>query len=240
MFVDNYKIVALIYDHLMTEIDYKGWTLYINEIKKKNKIKNGLTLEIACGSGKIAELLQNSVEHLYVGDKSFSMLKNIKSETIPKICFDMTMFPFKHQFSFIYSTFDSINYILEKKQLKKFFASIDKILAPKGCFTFDVSLENNSYRVIEELNREGVYQGFYYRQQSSYNKRKKIHENNFLVISPEGEHYEEIHLQKIYKFYDYFSVLENTNLYVSNCYNAFTFEDADPSDERAQFVIRKR
>lgn len=240
MFVDNYKVIALIYDHLMAEIDYDSWTLYINEIKKKNKIKSGATLEIACGSGKIAELLMNSDEHLYVGDKSLSMLKNIKSKNLPKICFDMTFLPFKNQFSFIYSTFDSVNYILEKKQLKLFFKAIDKILAPKGCFTFDVSLENNSYKVIEELNREGVYQGYYYRQQSNFNKTKKIHENNFLIISPDGEHYEEIHLQKIYGFNDYFSALENTNLYVSNCYNAFTFDDAEPSDERAQFVIKKR
>lgn len=240
MFVENYKIVALIYDHMMAEIDYDAWSLYIKEIKKKNKIKTGLSLEIACGSGKIAEVLQNSIENLYVSDKSLSMLKIIKANNIPKICFDMNFLPFKNQFSFIYSTFDSINYILDKSQLKKFFESIDKILAPKGCFTFDVSLENNSYKVIEELNREGVYQGFYYRQQSSFNKKKKIHENNFLIISPEGEHYEEIHLQKIYEFYDYFSVLENTNLYVSNCYTAFSFDDADPSDERAQFVIKKR
>ncbi len=239
MLVNNYKVLAQIYNHLMNDIEYVNWADYIYDIFEQSGNTKGNVLEIAAGNGNIAGYLSSKVKNLIISDKSVEMLK-YPQLSIPKVCFDMMSIPFKCEFSFIYSTFDSINYILEFKQLKTFFKRIDTILEKGGCFTFDVALENNSIVVEKELNREGVFNGYFYSQTNKYNKKKRVHENTFYILDPTGSHYEEIHLQKIYKFEEYFKAIENTKLYVKSCYNAFTFKDATPEDERIQFVLKKR
>ncbi len=239
MLVNNYKIVAQIYNHLMNDIQYDSWADYIFDIYKDNVKKNGCVLEIAAGSGLIAGFLAEKFENLIITDKSNSMLATSQS-LILKVCCDMTAMPFKNKFSFIYSTFDSVNYILEFKKLKCFFSQIERLLEKGGCFTFDVALENNSYIVEKELNREGVFNGYFYSQSNKYNKKKRIHENIFYIMGPDGKHFEEIHLQKIYRFEEYFKALEGTKLYIKDCFNAFTFDDANPENDRIQFVLIKR
>jgi ubiquinone/menaquinone biosynthesis C-methylase UbiE len=240
MLVNNYKIVAQIYNHLMNDVQYDIWANYIFDIYNVNaKKKNDKVLEIAAGSGIIAGLLEKRIKNLIITDISYPMLLNSMIKA-PKVCCDMKALPFKNTFTFIYSTFDSINYLLDYKELKAFFRNIEFILEKDGCFTFDVALENNSYVVEKELNREGVYNGYFYSQSNKYYKRKRIHENTFYIIAPDGKHFEEIHLQKIYRFDEYFKALEGTKLYVKDCYNAFTFDEANAENERVQFVLKKR
>ncbi len=239
MLVNNYKIVASIYNHLMNDIEYDLWAEYIYDIYKSNVKKDGFVLELAAGCGNIAAKLTNKFSEFIITDKSDAMLK-LSEATIPKICCDMKDLPFKNKFKFIYSTFDSVNYILDFPSLKKFFSQIENMLVKGGCFTFDVALENNSFIVEKELNREGVYNGYFYSQTNKYNRKKRIHENTFYIMGPDGKHYEEIHLQKIYKFEDYFKALENSKLYIKDCFNSFSFDDANPENERIQFVLIKR
>ena len=56
---------------------------------------------------------------------------------------------------------------------------------------------------------------------------------------PDGKKYREIHKQRIYDFYFYFDVIEKNGLYVAECFDAFTFKDASPNSERAQFILKK-
>ncbi|MFH0734407.1 MAG: class I SAM-dependent methyltransferase [bacterium] len=239
MLVNNYKAISNIYNHLMIEIEYQEWADYIYDIYKKNKLPKGYSLELACGNGMVAKYLSPKLQHFIISDKSKEMLHTITEFKSNKICFDMLYLPLKNKYSFIYATFDSINYITDYKKLKLFFKNIDSVLVKGGCFTFDVSLEKNSLIVENELNREGIFNGYHYNQQSKYNKKNRIHENSFIIISPEGKHYEEIHIQKIYKFEDYFKAIDGTKLFVTSCYNSFSFDDAKPTDERVQFILKK-
>lgn len=241
MLVDNYKVLSEIYNHLMIEVNYEAWAKYIYLIFAKNIKKKGNILELAAGCGNISMYFSKNVNNLLITDKSISMLKNTKGDNyFSKVCCDMLSLPFKNKFNFIYSTFDSINYILDYKALKIFFERIQNFIEKNGIFTFDVSLEKNSYIAEQILNREGVYNGYFYSQISKYDKKKRIHENTFRILSPEGKNFEEIHLQKIYDIEDYFRAISKTNLYVKDCYNAFSFDDFTNQSERVQFVLKKR
>lgn len=55
-----------------------------------------------------------------------------------------------------------------------------------------------------------------------------------------GETITEIHKQKIYDFYYYFEVIESCNLYVMECFNSFTYKDADENSERVQFIVKRK
>ena len=156
MLVNNYKAIANIYNHLMIEIEYIEWADYIYDIYRKNRIPKGYSLELACGNGILAKFLSPKFNNFFISDKSKEMLFTIPEFNQNKICFDMLYIPLKNKYSFIYSTFDSVNYITNINNLKLFFANIDRLLIKGGCFTFDVSLEKNSLIVENDLNREGI------------------------------------------------------------------------------------
>ncbi len=235
---DPYKVVALIYDHLMRTITYHDWSRYILDLQAFYNPSAEKYLEIAAGSGKLAFYLTKIFPNLTLLDLSKSMLIHIAEEE-RRVCADMTMLPFKSKFDFIYSTFDSINYLLSKEKLQNYFSEVALILNKDGIFTFDASLENNSLKNVNRLNRKGKYQNMLYIQQSKYDADEKIHTNRFKVKLENGEIIEEVHSQKIYNFELYFELAENSGLHILDCFDAFTFEDATGESERIQFVMKK-
>ena len=237
---ESYTYLAQFYSHLMKAIDYQNWADYIIELSEEFKIRNPKVLELSCGTGNIARILQNSFNKFYLSDLSMPMLDQIPDINLPKICCDMTMLPFKQEFNFIFSTFDSVNYLMSKDQFLKFLSEVSKVLKRNGVLTFDVSLENNSLRYQKYLNRSGKVKGIKYKQKSYFNVRSRIHYNHFEITLADGKKVEEIHKQKIYRFEDYFEFIEDSDFYVSKCYETFTFQNANAATERAQFILKKR
>jgi len=235
---DPYKYVATIYDHLMRTISYYDWSNYIADIQLYYNPDSQKYLEIAAGSGKLAFYLSKVFDDLILLDLSQSMLKLIPKER-KRVCADMTNLPFNTKFDFIYSTFDSINYLLTKNEMQKYFEEISRTLADKGVFTFDASLVNNSLKNVKRLNRAGKFQNIKYMQESIFDEKNRIHKNKFKVKLENGEIFEEVHSQKIYDFEVFFELAENAGLKVVDCFEAFTFEDADSESERIQFIMKR-
>jgi ubiquinone/menaquinone biosynthesis C-methylase UbiE len=237
---ESYNHLAKFYSHLMRGIDYGIWADYISVLAKELKKKNPNVLEIACGSGNIARNLKKEFKNYIVSDLSASMMNQLDEENIAKVCCDMTALPFKRKFDFVFSTFDSVNYLLTKEKFTKFLAEVSSVLNNEGILTFDVSLENNSLRYQKYLNRKGKLDGIKYIQHSKYNEKSRIHYNHFEITLADGSKYEEIHKQKIYRFEDYFLFIENSDFFVSGCYETFTFTNANAETERAQFILKKK
>ncbi len=235
--VKPYEKLASVYDHLMSHVNYELWADYIYEISKPYINRKSSILELAGGNGKFSDIFLKSYPNILITDKSFEMLSSGKNK-LPKVCCEMPSLPFKSKFDFIYSNFDSINYLTSKKDLLKLFIEIQNILSEDGIFTFDVSLEKNSMKHAMVPVRTSRKSNIRYKHLSLYNKNSRIHKNIF-EIRFNGTTYREIHKQKIYPFELYFDLIERANLFVINCYESFSFETAKPSSQRAQFVVRK-
>ena len=54
--MDQYRDFAFVYDELMDDVDYDGWVNYIEQIIKNENAEVKNILELACGTGNIAEL----------------------------------------------------------------------------------------------------------------------------------------------------------------------------------------
>lgn len=236
--VKPYKYFSQIYSHLMKSIDYSFWADYIKEIHTTIGQPSDIALEVGAGNGKLAKYLQNQFSKLYLTDISKEMLRQNKAN-VDCVCCDMTALPFKDSFNFIFSTFDSINYLSNEDQIKLFFNRIKNNLTDNGYFLFDVSLESNSLKHVENLNRSGEYKGITYIQESYYDKKNKLHINILEIKLPNNKWYFERHEQKIYDFYYYFDVIESEGLFVAECFDAFTFENASQDSERIQFIVKK-
>ena len=221
----------------MKSIDYSNWADYIIDISYNYNSRIDYVLELASGNCLLSKKLSNEFSNVFLTDNSFSML-NSNSVQLKKICCDMTSLPFKNTFDLIFSTFDSINYLVEKPELEKLFIEIKRLLSAKGIFTFDVSLEKNSIKNQKRLSRKGKHKGIKYTQKSEYDKKEKIHYNFFQLVLESGEKIEEIHKQKIYDFEEYFEIIYDCDLMVRDCFDAFTFDNATNNCERVQFVVQ--
>lgn len=223
----------------MSSVDYKFWAEYISEIHEGIGKSTDSALEIAAGNCKLSKYLKSEFGSLVLTDISSSMLKQNKSQ-FPLVCCNMMELPFKNKFDFIYSAFDSINYIHTDEMLNHFFSTIGKYITEDGCFVFDVSLKNNSLTNVKELNRKGKYRGLEYKQISEFDEETKLHTNTVLIKNKDDKIFKEVHLQKIYDFYYYFEILENKDIYVFDCFEAFTFEEGTPESERIQFIVKRK
>ncbi len=236
----TYSYLADVYNDMMRFIDYRTWAKYIIVLSRLTGNKNKSALEIAGGSGTLAKLLYNRFSFYVLSDLSSEMLANSSPVVKNKISCSFYNLPFKKKFNFVFSTFDSVNYILTKKNFVLMLEEVANILEDDGVFTFDVSLERNSLKHLKNLNRQGEVNGIKYFQKSIYNPKTRIHTNRFDIILADGEKVQEIHKQRVYLFNDYFQMIDKSDFYVYGCYKTFSFDDADESAERAQFILKKR
>jgi ubiquinone/menaquinone biosynthesis C-methylase UbiE len=236
----QYSALAEIYAYLMRKIDYKDWSDYLISLFRNFGSTDDRILELGGGIGTIASYLRDYFPSVCVSDISKEMLFKCTDPRLEKVCCDMRNLPFKVKYDLIYSTFDSVNYLLTQKDLKKMFEGICAICNEGTVFTFDASLEKNSRRYEKHLNRQGRYKGMTYVQKSRYDAADKMHYNHFEIIMPDGKIVNETHIQKIHKFETYFDIIDKAGLYVVDCFDAFSFDKASDKSLRAQFVTKKK
>ncbi len=235
-----YSNISELYSHLMRFIDYKKWSGYIHKISKLIDDEKIYSLELASGNCSLAKYLVTKFDFYVASDLCFQMLIQAPSKIQNKVRCNFLSLPFKKKFNFIFSCFDSINYLTTKKDFLKMLHEVSNILDDNGIFTFDVSMKNNSLKYQRYLNRKGTYKNIKYEQLSHFNTKNRIHKNKFIIDFGNGIKKEEIHYQKIYHFEEYFEMISQSNFNVLDCYEAFSFTNANSNSERIQFVLKKR
>jgi len=236
----NYEKLSLIYSYLMRNISYKLWAQYLATVLNGLVLSTGKVLELGAGNCSFANYFSNFYSHIFATDLSKNMLASDSKNIVPKIACDMTLLPFKTKFDLIYSTFDSVNYLMSKKKLFALFKQVKELLNEDGVFTFDASLEKNSIIHSKKPERRGKYKGVNFIQISHYNRNSRIHYNYFELRMKNGIIFSESHKQKIFPFNVYFELIEKAGMYVLKCYEAFSFKNGSPYSKRVQFIIKKR
>lgn len=236
----SYSVLTSIYNDIMKNVKYDIWAEYLYTVVEPYMPDEYIALELAAGNLNFTKHFRKYLPDVIAADLSSEMLKSDKKVRVPKVCCDMRHLPFFMEFDLIYSTFDSINYILSKKDLKKHFLEIKRCLTRDGIYAFDAGLENNSYKHEKEGNKTGKVNGVRYIQRSVYNPGTRIHKNEFELFAAGNKVYTELHKQKIYPFETYFEMFESAGLYAVKCMDAFNYTDGGPGSERIQFIIKKK
>lgn len=223
----------------MKEVNYKRWANYILDIiedqldKKKLKV-----LELSAGNGMITRRVFKKFPDYISTDISLEMLQQGNKIDVQKVCCDMVALPFTTKFDVIFSTFDSVNYLLSKRKLLRFFKGIKKVLSENGIFTFDVSLEKNSREFQKMHVTYGTANGYKYKRVGKYYPKSRIHKNIFEITDQFGIVTKEVHEQKIFNFDIYFELLRKAGLVAVECLDAFTFNNGNQNSERIQFILK--
>src|SRR5699024_5804818 len=139
-----YNEFASLYDELMYDFDYKNWFEYIENIFKKFNKNLNTILEMACGTCNLSYFFGEkgykltcfdlSSEMLSVAYKKLNLFKNIRI-----LNQDMIDFNFNEKFDAVIAACDSINYIIDEKDLLSVFNNVYKHLKADGIFIFDIN-----------------------------------------------------------------------------------------------------
>ena len=95
--MDEYTALASIYDEFMDNIDYEVWGERISEILSQEGIKDGLVLDLGCGTGIITEFLAAKGYDMTGVDSSEEMLQ----KAMDKLMEGRTSFIIAHRLSTI-------------------------------------------------------------------------------------------------------------------------------------------
>ena len=160
----SYEGFAYVYDTFMDNVPYEEWTEYVAEILESHGIRDGLVLDLGCGTGSMTELLAKKGYDMIGVDLSGEMLEvamDKRAESGLDILYlqqDMRELELYSTVGTVVSVCDSVNYILEEDELLDIFKLVNKYLYPGGIFIFDFNTVYKYEQVIGDTtiaeNRE--------------------------------------------------------------------------------------
>ncbi len=241
-----YTGFAQVYDLFMDNVPYEEWEVYVTGLLQEYGVKDGIVLDLGCGTGKMTRLLQKRGYDMIGVDSSEEMLQAAMeqgAEGILYLCQDMREFELYGTVAAVVSICDAINYILEEDELREVFALVNNYLDPGGIFIFDLNTLYKYEMVLGDTviceNRESgsfIWENYYH-------KAEQINEYDLtLFVREEGElyrKYQETHYQRGYDLEDIRRLLQEAGMEFVTFYDAFTKEAPGGDSQRIYVIARE-
>lgn len=246
--MDSYTNFAMVYDELMSDVDYGLWVEYIEELIKESGSKVENILELACGTGNITIPLAKKGYDIAGVDISWEMLEKAKekaeSEGMELVLLnqDMKELDFAvYNLDAVVCACDGFNYILEDEELEEIFKNIHSLLKEDGLFIFDIS----SYYKLSEILGQNTFaenrEEMSYIWQNYFDEEEAMVEMDLAFFIKEGEMYKkssESHYQRAYRRDEVEMMLESAGFREVKVYSDFTKAYSEEG-ERVFFSCKK-
>ncbi len=248
--MDAYTGFAEVYDLFMDNIPYETWAGYLVSLLREYGIEDGLVLELGCGTGTMTELLAAAGYDMIGIDRSEEMLeaadrkREQSGHEILYLCQDMREFELYGTVRAIVSVCDSMNYVLEERELLGILSlAAQNYLDYGGLFIFDL---NTEYKYRELLGEQTIAEN---REEGSfiwenyYDEEEMLNEYQLTLFIREKDgyyrKYEEEHIQRAYPLETIRKLVERSGLKLLHIYDAFTREPAREDSERVYVVCQR-
>ncbi len=248
--MEAYTSFAQVYDTFMDNIPYEEWGEYLTGLMEEYGVKDGLVLELGCGTGSMTEILAAKGYDMIGADNSEEMLeiamekRDESGHNILYLLQDMREFELYGTVSAVVSVCDSVNYITKEEELEEVFRLVNNYLDPKGIFIFDFNTKYKYQtvlgdRTIAEKRDECsfIWDNYYYEDE-------EINEYELtLFIQEKGDLYrkfEEVHLQRAYTLEQMIRLVKKSGLEFVTAYDAFTREQPADTSERIYMIAREQ
>lgn len=252
--MEAYTDFAQVYDIFMDNAPYDRWADFLAERLKRDGIRDGLVLDLGCGTGTVTRLLAEKGYDMIGVDSSEAML-NIalekEAENRQNILYleqDMREFELYGTVRAVVCICDSLNYLLEEADLEKTFRLVNNYLDPGGLFVFDFNTVYKYKTVIGDAtiaeNREDcsfIWENF-------YDPEERINEYDVTVFvleqeGPEGglfRRFTETHYQRGYTLSDIRGLIEKSGLLFVEALDADTLGEVTAQSERIYCIAREQ
>lgn len=248
--MEVYGDFARVYDLFMDNVNYRQWAVYLTERLQEFEIRDGLVLELGCGTGTMTELLAEAGYDMIGVDNSEEMLAGAMEKRarcghdILYLLQDMQEFELYGTVRAVVSVCDSLNYMTEEEELAQVFSLVNNYLDPGGIFIFDM---NTVYKYRDVLGSATIAEN---REEGSF-----IWENDYdpesgmnvyalaLFLPREDGLYEkseEVHYQRAYSPGKIAELLEGSGMEVVGIYDAYTKNPPAADSERLTFIAREK
>ena len=247
--MEAYSGFAKVYDLFMDNIPYEEWTDYVKELLAEEGVKDGILLDLGCGTGSVTELLAESGFDMIGIDNSEEMLeiamekREESGHDILYLLQDMREFELYGTVKGVVSICDSMNYILDDEDLLDVFKLVHNYLDNEGIFIFDMNtmykyeqiLADNTF--AEDREESSFIWENYYDEEEEINQ----YDLSLFVQEEDGRYrkYEETHLQRAYEQQCVEELIKESGLELLHVYDAFTKDLPAEDSQRIYFVCRR-
>lgn len=240
----SYGKFASIYDSLMQDIPYEQYVEWIASWQTSGKL-----LDLACGTGTLAQLFAELGYEVTASDLSEEMLTmanqrfQVANLRIPTYQLSMDSLEGLHGFDAVTIAIDSLNYLKSGEQVQKTFNEVHKALNDGGMLFFDVHSTHKVDEVYMDspfvLDDEEV--SFIWHTEPGKANHSVVHDITFFVREQEDlyKRFEETHEQRTFPVSTYSTWLKAAGFVIESV--TADFSDAEPSSEseRIFFCARK-
>ena len=143
--MDAYHALAVSYDRLTNDVDYKATVDFYFEIMKREGIKPRTAVDLACGTGSVSVLLSQRGIRVTGVDLSEEMLTVAcqKAQDLEQppifVCQNLTRLRLPRAVDLAVCALDSLDYITDPNDCAEAIHRVFKVLNPGGIFIFDVN-----------------------------------------------------------------------------------------------------
>lgn len=260
--LEAYTGFAAVYDTFMDDVPYREWGEYIHSMLCEKEVKDGLVLDLGCGTGTMTEILAGYGYDMIGADNSEDMLelameKRIQSgHDILYLLQDMREFELYGTVRAVVSVCDSLNYITDPEDLENVFRLVNNYLDPGGIFLFDFNTEYKYREVMGDCTiaeDRGVcsfiWDNYYYEEEriNEYDLTLFVRETGQPdpdTDEPDKEgqlyrRYTETHYQRAYTLEEMQRLLEKAGLVFEAAYDMDTKEVPGDTSERICVIARE-
>ncbi len=243
----SFTDVAEFYDELMRGVPYRSWLRYIEQSLQRRLMIPGAVLDLACGTGAMAELMARKRWPVIGVDLSAEMIAHARAKArtarlpIEYLVQDAARLDLGGRtVDLCVCVFDSLNYITDPVALQQAFQRVLAHLSPGGLFLFDLNSEYALRNGFFDQDNISTADRLQYRWRSEYDPETRHCTVNmrFQYVDGDGtvRPFIETHTQRAYGHEEVLAMLERTGYVGIEAYHAYTFRPVRATSDRISYV----
>ncbi len=264
--MEAYTSFASVYDTFMDNVPYEEWGEYIYSLLCRYGVRDGIVLDLGCGTGTMTEILAGYGYDMIGVDNSEDMLELAMEKRIASghdilyLLQDMREFELYGTVRAVVSVCDSVNYITESEELAGVFRLVNNYLDPGGIFLFDFNTEYKYREVMGDCTIAEDRGPCSFIWDNCYYEEERINEYDLTLFIREGtapgqnegaeeddteengalyRKYTETHFQRGYTLEEIRELLSSAGLIFQAAYDMDTREAAGETSERICVIARE-
>lgn len=267
--MEAYTGFAQVYDLFMDNTPYDEWAEFLLKTLRQEGIRDGLILDLCCGTGTMTEILAGHGYDMIGVDSSPEMLAvamekgarqaggSGNGDTGEDACGSRPLYLLQDMREFeLYGTVravvcvcDSVNYLLEEEELVQTFRLVNNYLDPGGLFIFDFTTVYKYEVVIGDATIAENREESSFIWENYYDREREINEYDVTIFvkdrerNAEGEElfrrFTEFHYQRGYRLSQIREIVKKSGLAWVRALDADTMGEVTEQSERICCVARE-
>ena len=243
----SYENFARVYDTFMDNVPYGEWAGFLTGLLREYGIRDGILLDLGCGTGSLTQILAESGYDMIGVDSSSDMLeiameKQEKTPGLPgKILYllqDIREFELYGTVRAVISSCDSLNYLTREEDLLQAFCLVNNYLDPGGLREDCSFIWENYYDPDSMLNEYDLT--LFLRKDAGTPGRADDRSREELPDGSLYQRYTETHLERAYPLEKVKELLERAGMEYITAFDGYSSEPCTDRSERMLILARER